>query len=78
MLFEYEEIVSPRNDDQRDVIDFIAGLNKHSDNLSEIQLFIVKGTGFGKTYCTGVGISKYATKTLIIVHRETLREQWAK
>ena len=29
-----------------------------------------------KTYCSGVGLCKYGVKTLIIVHRDTLRKQW--
>lgn len=48
MRFDYEEIISPRNDDQKDVINFIAGLNQHSSNQSEHQLFLVKDPGFGK------------------------------
>lgn len=48
MKFDYEEIISPRNDDQKDVINFIAGLNQHSSNQSEHQLFLVKDPGFGK------------------------------
>ena len=31
----------------------------------------------GKTYCAGVGLSKNKMKTLIIVHRDNLRKQWA-
>ena len=31
----------------------------------------------GKTYCAGVGLSKLRYKTLIIVHRDNLRKQWA-
>lgn len=30
------------------------------------------------TYCSGVGISKYKLKTLIIMHRDNLRKQWLK
>lgn len=48
MEFEYEVIVPPRNDDQIDVIDFIAGQGYHSNNINESQLFLVKSTGFGK------------------------------
>lgn len=48
MKFKYEEIVAPRNDEQVDVINFIAGLNQHSDNLDKRQLFLVKAPGFGK------------------------------
>lgn len=76
MRFEYEEIISPRNDEQVDVIDFIAGTGYHATNINEPRLFLVKGTGFGKTYCSGVGICKYGTKTLIIMHRDSLRSQW--
>lgn len=48
MAFEYEEIISPRNDEQVDVINFIAGLNQHSSNVNDNQLFLVKSAGFGK------------------------------
>lgn len=78
MKFEYDEIVAPRNDEQVDVINFIAGLNHHSENLNERQLFLIKAPGFGKTYCSGVGLCKFGAKTLIIVHRDQLRGQWMK
>ena len=48
MKFEYEEVIPPRNTEQEDVINFIAGLNHHSDNLNNRQLFLVKDPGFGK------------------------------
>ena len=38
MIYDYEEIISPRNDDQKDVINFIAGLNQHSSNHHNQQL----------------------------------------
>lgn len=47
MKFEYEEIIAPRDNDQVDVINFIAGLNHHSNNLNTSQLFLVKKPGFG-------------------------------
>lgn len=47
MKFEYEEIIAPRDNDQIDVIDFISGMNHHSNNLNESQLFLVKKPGFG-------------------------------
>ena len=47
MNFEYEEIIAPRDDDQVDVINFIAGLNHHATNLDQSQLFLVKKPGFG-------------------------------
>lgn len=76
MNFEYEEVIAPRDNDQVDVINFIAGLNQHSNNVNESQLFLVKKPGFGKTYCSGVGLCKHRTKTLIIMHRDSLRKQW--
>lgn len=76
MDFEYDEIIPPRNQEQVDVINFIAGINQHSSNLEARQLFLVKRPGFGKTYCSGVGLCKLKTKTLIVVHRDTLRTQW--
>ncbi len=48
MDFEYDEIIAPRNDEQVDVINFIAGLQHHASNINASQLFIVKPPGFGK------------------------------
>ena len=48
MNFEYEVVIPPRNDEQVDVINFIAGLSHHSSNINERQLFLVKQPGFGK------------------------------
>lgn len=47
MKFVYDEIVSPRNDEQVDVINFIAGLEHHASNIDTRQLFLVKNPGFG-------------------------------
>lgn len=47
MKFEYEEIIGPRNEEQVDVINFIAGLKHHAQNINESQLFLVKKPGFG-------------------------------
>ena len=48
MNFEYEEIIAPRDDDQVDVINFIAGLADHQGNYDASQIFLVKKPGFGK------------------------------
>ena len=48
MKFEYEEVIPPRNVEQEDVINFIAGLNHHADNIDVRQIFLVKTMGFGK------------------------------
>lgn len=76
MNFEYEEIIAPRNEEQVDVINFICGKQEHASTLDASQIFLVKSPGFGKTFCSGVGISKFKLKTLIIMHRDNLRKQW--
>lgn len=48
MEFEYDEIVPPRDDEQKDVIDFISGMGYHSSNVKNNQLFLIKKPGFGK------------------------------
>ena len=78
MKFEYEEVIPPRNVEQEDVINFIAGLNHHADNIDARQIFLVKTMGFGKTYCAGTAACIHGVKTLIIVHRDNLRSQWLK
>lgn len=48
MSFDYEEIISPRNDEQVDVINFLTGTERHQSNITNNQLFLVLGTGKGK------------------------------
>lgn len=76
MNYQFEEAFSPRDDDQQDVIDFISAKPPYRDNMSEPQIFVVKRGGFGKTYCAGYGMGVLGMKTLIIMHRDTLRTQW--
>lgn len=76
MKYQWEEITPPRDDEQVDVIDFITGQGTHNTNLDTRQLFITASTGFGKTYCSGYGAGSLGMKTLIIMHRDSLRGQW--
>lgn len=76
MEFEFEEVIAPRSDEQVDVINFICGQQDHASNINASQIFLVKKPGFGKTFCSGYGLGKYGKKTLIIMHRDTLRTQW--
>lgn len=48
MKYEFEEIIPPRDADQVDFIDFIAGRNAHKSNLNDSQIFLVAATGIGK------------------------------
>lgn len=76
MDYEFEEVMPPRDDDQLDCIHFMAGMGGHASNVNDPQIFLVKTTGFGKTYCAGHAIGDYGSKTLIIMHRDNLRTQW--
>ncbi|MBO4736776.1 MAG: hypothetical protein J5614_10355, partial [Paludibacteraceae bacterium] len=76
MKFEYEEIIAPRDTEQEDVIDFITAQRYHASNAEASQIFVILGTGKGKTFCSGVGLCKLKMKTLIIMHRDNLRKQW--
>lgn len=48
MNFQFEELISPRNDEQKEVINFIAGKESFADNIDDPRLFVVKQPGFGK------------------------------
>ena len=67
MKFEFEEIISPRDEDQVDCINFIAGMKSHSSNTKDSQIFLVKSPGFGKAlpYNTKIptpkGIRRFGT-----------------
>lgn len=48
MDFQFEELIAPRNEQQVDVINFIAGERDFADNIDDPRLFVVKKPGFGK------------------------------
>ena len=48
MDFQFEELIAPRNEQQVDVINFIAGEQDFADNVNDPRLFVVKKPGFGK------------------------------
>ena len=78
MNYEFEEVFPPKDDDQRDYINFIAGEGGHQSNIKDSQIFLVATTGAGKTFCTGYGVGLFGAKTLIVMHRDELRRQWMK
>lgn len=78
MTYEFEEAFPPKDEDQEDVIKFLAGKPPYQSNIDESQLFLVKTGGFGKTFCAGYAMGELGLKTLIIMHRDSLRSQWMK
>jgi len=64
---EMTKFPDPRDPEQQKAVDFI--LNNDAG--------IIKAyTGFGKTWCAIRAITKYKKKTMIIVGRKKLRDQW--
>ena len=59
---------TPRDPEQQKAVDFMTG-----DNTSGV---IKAYTGFGKTWCTIRAICDLQVKTIIIVDKEKLRNQW--
>ena len=76
MNYQFEEVIPPRDEEQVDVINFIAGERSHASNINDSQIFLVLDTGKGKTFCSGYGLGLYGVKTLIVMHRDNLRSQW--
>ena len=48
MKYQFEEVTAPRDEDQRDVINFISGNPPYGSNIKNSQIFLVKKPGFGK------------------------------
>lgn len=68
--------VQPRDDLQRDAIDFLIDEGKYSNNLYQSQRFLCLKTGKGKTYCMINAISKLKRRSIIIVDSLSTAEQW--
>lgn len=48
MQYDFEEFIPPRDEDQRDCIDFLSAKNLHVKTAKDSQVFLVKSGGFGK------------------------------
>lgn len=63
----------PRSDEQKRVIDESAA------RLLKGQSFITQApTGFGKTWCALEVVARVGTRTLVVVTKEDLRDEWLK
>lgn len=72
----YNCIVEPRDDKQKEAIDFLLGNNETSQNTTERMLCMK--TGGGKTYCTINALSKLGYRSLVVVDQEKIMLQWKK
>lgn len=76
MKFDFEEVISPRDDYQKDIIDFFKGVNAHTNSYNRHQLLLPAGTGTGKTFTSSYAACNIGVKTVIIVHTLNLIKQW--
>lgn len=69
--FKFKSSFKPRNDEQARVIAETVQL------LAQGRSFMMEApTGFGKTWCAADIIAKVGLKTLIVVTKEDIRDQW--
>lgn len=70
--------VGPRDEDQKRTISFLLGLNEFQNTKRYSQLALTLATGKGKTYCATFAIIALKVRTIVILHRDTIKEQWLK
>lgn len=76
MSNEYTVLIPPKNDTQRQSIDFLTSSGKYANSYAYCQYTLNLETSGGKTYCAIHSFTKIGLKTLIIVNREYLASHW--
>ena len=71
-----EPIGEPRDETQRDGIDFLLSRGKFSDLLYNTQKYVSLNTGLGKTFITVHAICELKRRSIIIVDSLQIAEQW--
>lgn len=66
----------PKNQLQKEMIQFLVGTGKYERNKEEAQLSCNAETGEGKTFCAIAMMSFMRVKTMIIVNRTNIRNNW--
>ena len=69
-------LIEPRDNLQKDAIDFIIGRGSYPQTRRQNQVAINLKPGDGKTYCTIYGIVDSNKKAIIISHTSKIRSQW--
>ena len=70
--------VKPRDDIQREALQFMVGVGKYKDNQYKSQLALNLSTGKGKTYLSIATASYYEYPTVVISPSSGWNEQWIK
>ena len=77
--FKYANMtVAPRDDLQKDCINFLTASGKYSGFSVSSQQALILQTGFGKTYCMVHAIISMKARTMIITTQDKIKEQWIK
>ena len=67
---------NPRNNIQKDSIDFLLNQGKFSSGLNYNQFGLNIDTGDGKTFCMIYAIAKMNMKAIIVTHKTRIKDQW--
>lgn len=67
---------TPRDDQQKEALRFMIGVNEYEDNQYLPQLSVNLPTGKGKTYCSIATMCYLKIKSIVITGSNTLLTQW--
>ncbi len=68
--------IPPRDEQQKEALRFMVGVNEYEANFQEPQISVNLNTGKGKTYCSIATIAALKAKSIIITASVTLLKQW--
>lgn len=73
---KYKITTMPKNKIQEDAISFLTSQNQFTNGRGYSQLGLNLDTGDGKTFATIAAILSYRLRSIIITHKDSLKEQW--
>ena len=76
MKYRYHMKCEPRDQYQQQAINFLLSKNGFENGKKYSQLSLNLATGFGKTYCATNAMLQEGVRTIIITHKEGIKEQW--
>lgn len=78
MKYRYHMKCEPRDEYQQQAINFLLSKYGFENGKRYSQLSLNLATGFGKTYCATNAMLQEGVRTIIITHKEGIKEQWIK
>ena len=78
MKYQYEMKTEPRDNDQRQAIEFLTSEGEFANYKKYSQFALNLETGYGKTYCMIHSLLKLKYRCIIILHQEKIKKQWMK